>query len=69
MSGLDIQAKTSPVIDTTTVMPVTSHIRFSHMLTRLPDSVWVMAKNGYLRGGIKGSDSNKMILHWLPVLR
>ncbi|MCD7978602.1 MAG: AsmA-like C-terminal region-containing protein [Tannerellaceae bacterium] len=64
ISGLDMQAKTSPVIDTTAVIPLTTHITFESLRTRMPDSVWVTAKNGSLRGGIKPSDSNKQ----LPVL-
>lgn len=61
LSRLHMTAKTSSVIDTTAVMPVTSHIRVEQIRTRLPDSVWVVAKNTYLRGGIKPSDSNKQI--------
>lgn len=61
LSGMEITAKTAPTIDTTSVMSVTSHIRVENLRTRLPDSVWVVAKNTYLRGGIKPSDSNKQI--------
>lgn len=61
LSGMEITAKTSPVIDTTAVMSVTSHIRIEQLRTRMPDSVWVVAKKTYLRGGIKPSSSNKQI--------
>jgi len=58
---LSITAKTSPLVDTTAVVPITSHIRIERLRTRLPDSVWVVARNAYLRGGIKPSESNKQI--------
>jgi len=61
LSGMEITAKTSPVIDTTAVMSVTSHIRVERLRTRLPDSVWIVAQKAYLRGGIKPSQSNKQI--------
>ncbi|MCD7936348.1 MAG: outer membrane assembly protein [Tannerellaceae bacterium] len=59
MSGVDIQAKTSPVIDTTAVIPLTGQIKVGYLRSRTPDSVWVVAKNSHLRGGIKPSDSDK----------
>lgn len=61
LRGMEITAKTSPLVDTTSVMSVTSHIRVEQLRTRLPDSVWVVAQNAYLRGGIKPSQSNKQI--------
>ncbi|MDF9829749.1 AsmA-like C-terminal region-containing protein [Parabacteroides sp. PF5-6] len=61
LRGMEITAKTSPVIDTTEVMSVTSHIRVEQIRSRLPDSVTIVAKNAYLRGGTKPSDSNKKI--------
>ncbi len=61
LSGMKITAKTSPTIDSTAVMSVTSHIKIDRLRTRLPDSVWIVAKNTYLRGGIKPSASNKQI--------
>lgn len=61
LRGMEITAKTSPVIDTTQVMSVTSHIRVEQIRSRLPDSVTIVAKNAYLRGGTKPSDSNKKI--------
>lgn len=64
INGLDILAKTSPVVDTTAVIPLTTHIKFASLRTRMPDSVWVTARNGSFQGGIKPSDSNKK----LPVL-
>jgi hypothetical protein len=59
ISWLEASAKTSPIIDTTSVIPVTSHIRVKHLRTLLPDSVWLVARNAYLRGGIKASASDK----------
>ncbi|MDH6535301.1 hypothetical protein M2101_001984 [Parabacteroides sp. PM5-20] len=61
LTRLHLTAKTSPTIDTTAVMPITSHIQIESIRTRLPDSVWVVAKNTYLRGGIKPSESDKQI--------
>lgn len=61
ISKLDIQAKTSPVVDTTAVIPLISSIKFDYLRTRLPDSVWLVAGQTLLRGGIKPSASNKQI--------
>lgn len=64
INGLDILAKTSPAVDTTAVIPLTTHIKFESLRTRMPDSVWVTVRNGSFQGGIKPSDSNKK----LPIL-
>lgn len=61
ISKLTIQAKTSPVIDTTAVIPMTGQIRFDYLRTRLPDSVLLVAGRTVLKGGIKSSDSDKRI--------
>ena len=61
ISKLAIQAKTSPVIDTTAVIPMTGQIRFDYLRTRLPDSVLLVAGRTVLKGGIKSSDSDKRI--------
>lgn len=36
ISRLAIQAKTSPVIDTTAVIPMTAQLKFDYLRTRLP---------------------------------
>lgn len=59
ISKLALQAKTSPVIDTTAVIPMTGQIRFDYLRTRLPDSVLLVAGRTVLKGGIKSSDSDK----------
>ncbi|MCD8178922.1 MAG: outer membrane assembly protein [Tannerellaceae bacterium] len=59
ISNVDIQAKTSPSIDTAAVIPLTGHIKVGYLRTRMPDSVWVVAKNSHLMGGIKPSATNK----------
>lgn len=61
ISRLTIQAKTSPVIDTTAVIPMTARVEFDYLRTRLPDSVWLVAGRTSLKGGIKPSASNKQI--------
>ena len=61
ISKLAIQAKTSPVIDTTAVIPMTGQIRFDYLRTRLPDSVLLVAGKTILKGGIKSSASDKRI--------
>lgn len=61
ISKLTIQAKTSPVIDTTAVIPMTGQIRFDYLRTRLPDSVLLVAGKTVLKGGIKSSASDKRI--------
>nr|WP_129732952.1 AsmA-like C-terminal region-containing protein [Parabacteroides goldsteinii] len=61
ISKLAIQAKTSPVIDTTAVIPMTGQIRFDYLRTRLPDSVLLVAGKTVLKGGIKSSASDKRI--------
>lgn len=60
ISKLQISAKTSPVIDTTAVIPMTASLQFDHLRTRLPDSVWLVAGQTLLQGGIKPSISNKL---------
>lgn len=59
VSKLELQAQTSPVIDTTAVIPMTANLTFDHLRTRLPDSVWLVAGQTVLKGGIKASASNK----------
>jgi hypothetical protein len=61
ISHLVMSAKTSPVMDTTEVTSITSRIRFEQLQTRLPDSVWVMARQASINGGIKPSETNKHI--------
>lgn len=61
ISRLAIQAKTSPVIDTTAVIPMTAQLKFDYLRTRLPDSVWLVAGQTVVKGGIKSSASNKLI--------
>ncbi|MDR1879618.1 MAG: outer membrane assembly protein, partial [Tannerellaceae bacterium] len=43
ISWLEASAKTSPVMDTTAVIPLTTHIRVKQLKTLLPDSVWLVA--------------------------
>lgn len=61
VSKLAMQAHTSPVIDTTAVIPLTGNLSFNHLRTRLPDSAWLVAGKTLLRGGIKASASDKRI--------
>lgn len=61
ISKLVIQAKTSPVIDTTAVIPMTGQIKFDYLRTRLPDSVLLVAGRTVLKGGIKSSASDKRL--------
>lgn len=61
LSKLLITANTTPVIDTTSVIPLTAMLRFDHLQTRLPDSVWLIAGPTVFRGGIKPSASNPKI--------
>ncbi|MDO4755072.1 MAG: AsmA-like C-terminal region-containing protein [Parabacteroides sp.] len=61
VSHLELFAQTSPVIDTTSIIPVTGRIAFDHLRTRMPDSVWMVMNRTELKGGIKSSTSNKQI--------
>lgn len=61
VSKLLITANTTPVIDTTAVIPLTAMLQFDRLQTRLPDSVWLVAGRTVLRGGIKPSVSNQRI--------
>ncbi len=61
LKNLEAQAKTSPVVDTASVVPLTTQIKIERLRTRLPDSVWVIARNSVLQGGIRPSASNKQI--------
>ena len=61
ISHLELLAQTSPVIDTTAIIPITGRIAFNHLRTRMPDSVWMVMNRTELKGGIKSSASNKQI--------
>lgn len=61
ISRLVIEAKTSPAVDTAAVIPMTAHLQFDYLRTRLPDSVWLVAGHTSMKGGIKPSASNKQI--------
>ena len=61
ISKLVMTAQTTPVIDTTAVIPLTGTLQFDYLRTRMPDSVWLVAGRTVLKGGIKSSASNKMI--------
>lgn len=61
ISRLAIEAKTSPAVDTAAVIPMTAHLQFDYLRTRLPDSVWLVAGHTSMKGGIKPSASNKQI--------
>lgn len=61
ISKLEMQVQTTPVIDTTAVIPMTGSLQFDHLYTRLPDSVRLFAGQTVLKGGIKSSASNKTI--------
>ena len=58
---LEMLAQTTPVIDTTAVIPVTGRLSFNRLRTRLPDSTWLVAGRTELKGGIKSSASDKRI--------
>lgn len=61
ISKLELLAQTSPVIDTTAVIPMTGRLAFDRLRTRMQDSVWVVAGRTELKGGIKSSASDKLI--------
>lgn len=61
IGGLEMLAQTSPVIDTTAVIPMTGQLTFNHLRTRTTDSVWIMTGRTELKGGIKPSTSDKMV--------
>lgn len=61
ISKLEMLAQTSPVIDTTAVIPMTGRLAFDQLRTRMPDSVWMVAGRTELKGGIKSSASDKQI--------
>lgn len=59
LGRLDMQAKTSRTVDTTSVVPVTTTVKVANLRARLPDSVWVAASDINVAGGIKASDSDR----------
>jgi hypothetical protein len=61
ISHLELMAQTSPVIDTTAIIPITGRIAFDQLRTRMPDSVWMVMNRTELKGGIQSSASNKQI--------
>lgn len=58
---LELTANTTPVIDTSAVIPLTARLQFDYLRSRLPDSVWVVAGKTVFRGGIKSSATDKRI--------
>ena len=60
ISKLEMLAQTSPVIDTTAVIPMTGRLAFGHLKTRTADSIWIVAERSELKGGIKPSASDKL---------
>ncbi|MEG2066604.1 MAG: AsmA-like C-terminal region-containing protein [Tannerellaceae bacterium] len=61
VSRFEMQANTSPVLDTASVIPLTARIAFDQLRTHTPDSVWCTLGKTLLRGGIKPSAGNKRI--------
>jgi len=59
IGGLKMVANTTPVIDTTAVIPMTAGLEFDHLRTKLPDSTWMVAGKTVLKGGIKASSTDK----------
>ena len=59
ISRLTLKAKTSPIIDTSAVIPLSAEMKFNHLRTRLPDSVWLAAGQTVATGSMKPSASNK----------
>lgn len=58
---LEMLAQTSPVIDTTAVIPMTGRLVFDHLRVRTSDSIWIAAGQTELKGGIKPSVSDKTV--------
>lgn len=58
---LELTANTTPMIDTSAVIPLTARLQFDYLRSRLPDSVWMVAGKTVFRGGIKASATNKRI--------
>ncbi|MDH6357594.1 AsmA-like C-terminal region-containing protein [Parabacteroides sp. PF5-9] len=56
---VELEANTAQVIDTTAVIPVTGQLKFEHLRTRMPDSVWVSVRQALVQGGLKASENNK----------
>jgi len=61
LAHLTMTAKTSPIIDTAAVAAISSDISCRQLRARLPDSVWLIAKNAALHSDLKPSASNKHI--------
>lgn len=61
ISKMRLTAQTTPIIDTTAIIPMTGTLQFGHLSTRTTDSVWVVAGQTMLKGGIKSSASDKQM--------
>lgn len=59
IAGVEMVANTTPVIDTTAVIPMTGKLQFAHLRTKLPDSTWMVTGKTVLMGGIKASATDK----------
>lgn len=59
ISRLNLRVNTTQNMDTAAVVPVTTQLSINQLLSRLPDSTWVVLKNTTLEGGIKASASDK----------
>lgn len=61
IAGVQMVANTTPVIDTTAVIPMTGKLQFDHLRTKLPDSTWMVTGKTVFMGGIKASVMDKRI--------
>lgn len=61
IGGLKMVANTTPVVDTSAVIPMTAGLEFDHLRTKLPDSTWMVAGKTVFKGGIKASATDKRI--------
>lgn len=59
ISKLKFEAHTSPQIDTTAILPLTASLELNRIRALMSDSVWVIASQTVLQGGIKSSESDK----------
>ncbi len=59
LGNLELSLSAPPVIDTTAIVPLHAHVKFSTFRTLMPDSVWLWSGKSEIKGSIGPSKTNK----------
>ena len=59
LGNLELSLSAPPSIDTTAIIPLHAHAKFSTFRTLMPDSVWLWSGKSEIKGSIGPSETNK----------